>query len=56
MAAEARCADVLRSLHYFVCSHTIKDLGVAERRMWKLDPGSPHPANTLYASLLPFSL
>lgn len=48
-AAGARCAVVLRSLHNFVCSRTIKDLGVAERRMWKWDPGGPHPANTLRA-------
>lgn len=39
-----------------VLSHTIKDLGVVERRMWKFDPGSPHPANTLWLSRALFTL
>lgn len=53
-AAKRRLAGVLWSLQYFVCGHTIKDLGVAIGRMWKSDPGSPHPTNS-FSFLLFFS-
>ena len=46
-AAKRRLAGVLWSLQYFVCGHTIKDLGVAIGRMWKSDPSSPHPTNSV---------
>lgn len=46
-AAKRRLAGVLWSVQYFVCGHTIKDLGVAIGRMWKSDPGSPHPTNSV---------
>lgn len=35
-------------MQYFVCGHTIKDLGVAIGRMWKSDPGSAHPTNSCF--------
>lgn len=53
-AAKRRLAGVLWSLQYFVCGHTIKDLGVAIGRMWKSDPGSPHPTNSLCSFLALF--
>ena len=53
-AAKRQLAAALWSLQYFLCGHTIKDLGGAIGRMWKLDPGSIHPTNSLFLST-PFS-
>ena len=50
-AAKRRLAGVLWSQQHFVCGHTIKDLGVAIGRMWKSDPGSTHPTNSVSLAL-----
>lgn len=47
-AAKCWLAGVLWSQQYFVCGHTIKDLGVVIGRMWKSDPGSTHPPNSRF--------
>lgn len=51
----AAVAAVLWSLQYFLCGHTIRDLGVAIGRMWKLYPGSIHPNSPLLFNFTTFT-